>query len=36
MTGKYPGPDFTFLFDRQIADIRMRDGDTLPSLRIFG
>ena len=29
MTGKVPGPDFTKVFDRQIADIRMRDGVTL-------
>ena len=27
--GTLPGPDFTLLFDKQVADIRMRDGVTL-------
>jgi len=27
--GAFPGPDFTKLFDKQVADIRMRDGVTL-------
>jgi predicted acyl esterase len=27
--GTLPGPDFTRLFDRQVAEIRMRDGVTL-------
>ena len=27
--GTLPGPDFTVLFDKQVADIRMRDGVTL-------
>jgi uncharacterized protein len=29
MSGKVPGQDFTLLFDKQVADIRMRDGVTL-------
>ena len=29
MTGKVPGQDFTLLFDKRVADIRMRDGVTL-------
>jgi uncharacterized protein len=27
--GSLPGPDFTLLFDKQVAEIRMRDGVTL-------
>ncbi len=29
MSGKVPGRDFTLLFDKQVAEIRMRDGVTL-------
>lgn len=29
MSGKTPGPDFTALFDKQVAEIPMRDGITL-------
>jgi putative CocE/NonD family hydrolase len=29
MTGQVPGRDFTLIFDKQVVDIRMRDGVTL-------
>jgi uncharacterized protein len=29
MSGKVPGPDFTGIFDKEVVDIRMRDGVTL-------